>query len=80
MARIAHLVATDVIQPSEVLAISFTNQAAKELEERLVESLGIRFDEKPLVTTFHGFGLSVLKEFGEGNRILIICPQRRGRL
>lgn len=58
--RIAHLMASGVPARS-FLAITFTNKAASEMRERvrnLVQSGGI-----PLLTTFHSFGVRMLREF-----------------
>jgi DNA helicase-2/ATP-dependent DNA helicase PcrA len=65
--RILHLMHNGVA-PHEILAVTFTNKAAKEMAER-VETLmqenpeTARADSKPLVTTFHSFGVRMLREF-----------------
>ncbi|MDA2810814.1 UvrD-helicase domain-containing protein [Nocardiopsis sp. RSe5-2] len=59
--RIAHKVAERGLAPERCLAITFTRRAAAELRERLEDLLGAHAD--PLtVTTFHGLGLTVLRE------------------
>ena len=59
--RIAHMLECG-IDESEILALTFTNKAAKEMSERIRSLVG-----KPLkkltATTFHSFGLGLLKQY-----------------
>ncbi len=60
--RIAHLVAGGV-HPQSILAITFTNKAAREMRERVVHLLSSRrAEEMPFVATFHGFGAYLIRE------------------
>lgn len=56
------------IPPEQILAITFTNKAAREMEERVLSLLGERRGRdagRPLVTTFHALGARMLRESGE---------------
>ncbi len=66
--RIAHIVEGGVA-PSKILAVTFTNKAAKEMRERtiaLLEGNTISFDRRnvPFVSTFHSLGVFLLRRFG----------------
>ena len=59
--RIAHLIKNIGVDPSNILAITFTNKAAKEMKERVVNLLGpIAYQIQ--ISTFHSFGLSVVRD------------------
>lgn len=69
--RIVHLIHQGVA-PHQILAVTFTNKAAKEMRERAL-SLIRKFppsnrallDSSPVVTTFHSFGVRLLREYHE---------------
>jgi DNA helicase-2/ATP-dependent DNA helicase PcrA len=66
--RIAHIVSLGV-SPSKILAVTFTNKAAKEMRERaikLLEETSIAFDSReiPFISTFHSLGVFLLRRFG----------------
>ncbi len=54
------------VTPSQILAITFTNKAAKEMRER-VEKMATetRMNGVPFVSTFHSLGVHLLRTFGE---------------
>ena len=58
--RIAHLLDRGAL-PSEILALTFTNKAAAEMRERVARLLGGGGVEDLSISTFHSFGLGVLR-------------------
>ena len=48
-------------RPSRILAVTFTNKAAKEMQERAADILGRRLDEKPEISTFHSLCVRILR-------------------
>ena len=58
--RIAYLIEQE-ISPANILAITFTNKAAREMKERVTKLIGpdARYIQ---ISTFHSFGLKILKE------------------
>jgi DNA helicase-2/ATP-dependent DNA helicase PcrA len=51
------------IHPHNILAITFTNKAAKEMRERVLHMLDHRNSESPFMKTFHSLGVYVLRKF-----------------
>ncbi len=58
--RIAHMILERGISPYSILAVTFTNKAAKEMKER-VENLVGEEGRRVLLSTFHSFGLKLLR-------------------
>ena len=59
--KIAYLIEEKNVNPSSILAITFTNKAAREMKERVTKMLGI-VARNIQISTFHSFGLLVIKE------------------
>lgn len=58
--RIGELLRTGV-KPDQILSVTFTNKAAKEMLERTKELLGKRLKEKPWISTFHSLCVGILR-------------------
>lgn len=63
--RIARLIGEYHANPEEILAVTFTNKAAKEMRQRIANSLSNGVANKMTVCTFHSLGVKILREFGQ---------------
>ncbi|HTB49009.1 MAG TPA: UvrD-helicase domain-containing protein [Verrucomicrobiae bacterium] len=66
--RIAYLIAARKATPFNILAVTFTNKAAKEMRERVAHLLGQNADNRgfmPYMGTFHGICVRLLRQDGE---------------
>ncbi|HEY5806130.1 MAG TPA: UvrD-helicase domain-containing protein [Candidatus Saccharimonadales bacterium] len=66
--RIAHIIANQKATPYNILAVTFTNKAAKEMRERVAALLGQNADNRgfmPYMGTFHGICVRILRQDGE---------------
>lgn len=60
--RIAHLVAVGLAEPGEILALTFTDKAAQEMQERVDVLLPYGYAEVN-ISTFHSFGDRLLRRY-----------------
>lgn len=67
--RIAYLIEQRGVAPDSILAVTFTNKAAREMEERVDRLLGHSTLAKPLLATFHSFCVRLLRREIETLRI-----------
>lgn len=66
--RIAYLIAQNKATPYNILAVTFTNKAAKEMRERVAQLLGENSDNRsfmPFMGTFHSICVRLLRQDGE---------------
>ncbi|MFV2053069.1 ATP-dependent helicase [Aliiroseovarius sp. YM-037] len=64
-ARIAHLLTTGRARPNEILAVTFTNKAAREMKNRVGALLGHTVEGIPWLGTFHAICVKLLRRHAE---------------
>jgi len=64
-ARLAYIIGTRRAWPSEVLAVTFTNKAAREMRERVGQLMGEAAEGLPWLGTFHSICAKMLRRHAE---------------
>ncbi|MBC2833876.1 ATP-dependent helicase [Paragemmobacter straminiformis] len=64
-ARIVHLMRMGRARPNEILAVTFTNKAAREMKERVGRLLGEVVEGMPWMGTFHSLSVKILRRHAE---------------
>ncbi|ETX30992.1 ATP-dependent helicase [Roseivivax isoporae] len=64
-ARIVHLLTTGRARPNEILAVTFTNKAAREMKDRVGRMLGQTVEGMPWLGTFHAICVKLLRRHAE---------------
>ncbi|WP_407648123.1 UvrD-helicase domain-containing protein [Devosia rhodophyticola] len=63
--RIAHILTTRKARGSEILSVTFTNKAAREMKERIAKLVGASVEGMPWLGTFHSIGARILRRHAE---------------
>jgi DNA helicase-2/ATP-dependent DNA helicase PcrA len=63
--RIAHILSQGRARPGEILSVTFTNKAAREMKQRLGQMLGQAVEGMPWLGTFHSIGGRILRTHAE---------------
>ena len=63
--RIAHTLSLGRARPSQILAVTFTNKAAREMKTRVSELIGGVVEGMPWLGTFHAIGVKILRRHAE---------------
>lgn len=63
--RIAHILSTGRARPGDILSVTFTNKAAREMKHRLGQMLGQAVEGMPWLGTFHSIGGRILRYHAE---------------
>src|SRR6185295_14658474 len=63
--RIAHILATGRARPAEILSVTFTNKAAREMKDRVGTMVGQAVEGMPWLGTFHAIGVKILRRHAE---------------
>jgi DNA helicase-2/ATP-dependent DNA helicase PcrA len=63
--RIAHILSTGRAFPSQILAVTFTNKAAREMRERIAMLVGEAVEGMPWLGTFHSIGVKIVRRHAE---------------
>jgi DNA helicase-2/ATP-dependent DNA helicase PcrA len=63
--RIAHILNLGRARPAEILAVTFTNKAARQMKERVGQMVGQVVEGMPWMGTFHSIGVKMLRRHAE---------------
>ncbi|MFG1375609.1 ATP-dependent helicase [Xanthobacter autotrophicus] len=64
-ARVAHILSQGRAYPSQILVVTFTNKAAREMKDRIHAMVGDQVEGMPWLGTFHSIGVRILRRHHE---------------
>jgi len=80
--KILHLIMEEKVEPSSIIAITFTNKAAAEMRERIQSALqkdpSYQTQNFPFIGTFHALSLHILKR--KGDEFTLLQPKQQDEL
>ena len=63
--RVAHIIDTNQAFPSQILCVTFTNKAAREMSNRIQSLVNNKLDRMPWMGTFHSIGAKIIRNHSE---------------
>ena len=63
--RVAHIIDTNHAFPSQILCVTFTNKAAREMSNRIQSLVNNKLDRMPWMGTFHSIGAKIIRNHSE---------------
>ncbi len=75
--RIKFLVKEKKVKPEKIWAVTFSNQAANQMQKRICEIINKKIAKKIQISTFHAAGLKILKDFSSNRKIIINDNEKR---
>jgi DNA helicase-2/ATP-dependent DNA helicase PcrA len=82
--RVAHIIKEKRAWPNQILCVTFTNKAAREMQNRIIDSLNEKITSLPWLGTFHSVCAKLLRRHAEAvglnSRFTIIDAQDQLRL
>ena len=82
--RVAHIIKSKKAWPSQILCVTFTNKAAREMQNRISRSLNEKVSSLPWLGTFHSVSAKILRRHAEAvglnSRFTIIDQEDQLRL